>query len=61
VDIGDASNSKANEVKKKPKWLERGHLERNMLDRNVERRLTRSQSCLVNYALLSQVMKMDAP
>ena len=61
MDIGDASNSKANEVKKKPKWLERGHLESNMLDRNFERRLTRSQSSLVNYALMAQVMKMDEP
>jgi hypothetical protein len=56
VDIGNESDSKlakADEVKKKPKWLERGHLESNMLDRNFERRLTRSQSSLVNYALMA--------
>lgn len=55
VIIGDDSNSelvKEDEVKKKPKWLERGHLESNMLDRNFERRVTRSQSYLVNYALM---------
>jgi hypothetical protein len=42
VDIGDESNSKstkADEVKKKPKWLERGHSESNMLDRNFEKDL----------------------
>lgn len=32
-----------------------------MLDRNFERRVTRSQSCLVNYALMEQVMKMNEP
>ena len=32
-----------------------------MLDRNFERRITRSQSNLVNYALMTQVMKMDEP
>jgi hypothetical protein len=32
-----------------------------MLDRNFQRRLTRSQSCLVNYALMAQVMNMDEP
>jgi hypothetical protein len=32
-----------------------------MLDRNFERRITRSQSNLVNYAFMTQVMKMDEP
>jgi hypothetical protein len=64
VDIGDESNSKttkAYEIKKKPKWLERGHSENNILDRNFERRLTKSQSCLMNYALMAQVMKINEP
>jgi hypothetical protein len=49
------------EVKKKPKWFERSHSKRNMLDINFERRITRSQSNLMNYALMTQVMKMDEP
>jgi len=64
VDIGnelDSNSAKEDEVKKKPTWLERGYLESNMFDRNLERRLTRSQSFLVNYALMAQVMKMDEP
>lgn len=32
-----------------------------MLDRNFETRVIRSQSSLVNYALMGQVMKMDEP
>jgi hypothetical protein len=32
-----------------------------MLDMNFERRITRSQNCLVNYALMAQVIKMDEP
>ena len=64
VDICDESNSKttkADEVKKKPKWLQRGHSENNILDRNFERRLTKSQSCLMNYAFMAQVMKINEP
>jgi hypothetical protein len=52
---------KEDEVKKTPKWFERSHSERNMLDINFERRITRSKSNLVNYALTKQVMKMDEP
>jgi hypothetical protein len=32
-----------------------------MLDRNFKRIVTRSQSCIVNFALMTQVMKMDEP
>jgi hypothetical protein len=32
-----------------------------MLGINFERRITKSQSNLVNYALITQVMKMDEP
>ena len=55
------SHQKIDEVKKKPNWLERGHSESSMLDRNFERRVTRSQCYLVNYALMGHVMKMDEP
>ena len=64
VNIGDESNSKSvkiDQVKKKPKWLERSHSESNVLDRNFERGVTISQNYLVNYALMGQVMKMDEP
>lgn len=64
MNIGDKSNSKstkAYDVKKNPKWLERGHSKIKMLDRDFERRLIRSQSCLVNFSLMAQVMKMDEP
>jgi hypothetical protein len=44
---------KEDEVKKKPKWFERSHLENNMLDRNFERRITRSQINRVNYSLMT--------
>jgi hypothetical protein len=33
----------------------------NMLDRNFEKRVTRSQSCIVNFSLMTKVMKMDEP
>jgi hypothetical protein len=64
ITIDGESHSKSvkeDEVKKKPKWFERSHSESNMLDRNFERRITRSQSNLVKYALMTQVMKMDEP
>jgi hypothetical protein len=64
ITIDGESHSKSvkeDEVKKKPKWFERNHLENTMLDRNFERRITRSQSNLVNYALMTQVVKMDEP
>jgi len=59
--IGDESNSKSVKIDevKKPRWLERGHSKRSMLDRNFEKTVTRSQSSLVKYALMVQVMKMD--
>ena len=64
MDIGDeliSKSTKEDEVKKNPKWLERGHLESNMLDRNFEKRLTRSHNSILNFALMTQVMKMDEP
>jgi hypothetical protein len=64
VDKGDGSNyrtTKIDEFKKNPKCLERGHSKSNTLDINFERKLTRSQICLVNYALMDHAMKMDEP
>jgi hypothetical protein len=64
VDIGDESNYKSekeDESKNKPQWLEMGHLESNMLDRNFEKILTRSQSFLVNSAVMAHIMMMDEP
>lgn len=62
VGVGDGFSSKLDkidEVKKKPKWLDRGNSENYMLDRNFERRVTRSQRNLVIFFLMTQVMKMD--
>jgi hypothetical protein len=58
----DQSNSKSvkvYEVNKNPKWPERGHLESNMSDINFERITTRSQSSLVNFSPMKQVIQMD--
>jgi hypothetical protein len=52
---------KEDEVKKKHKRFEISHSKSNMLDRNFETRITRSQSNLLNYALMKRVMKMDEP
>jgi hypothetical protein len=64
ITIDGESHSKSlkeYEVKKKPMWFERTHSENNMLDRNFERRIIKSQSNVVNYALMTQVMKIDEP
>jgi len=64
VNIGNEKNSKSlkiDEVKKNHKFLEWGHLESSMLDRNFERRVTRPQSSLVNCSLMGHVMKMGKP
>jgi hypothetical protein len=61
VVMGNGSNSKTNEDKKNPKWLIKGHSESDMMDRNFEKRITRSQSSILNFALMAKVMKMDDP
>jgi len=53
IDESNFKSLKMDEVQKKPKWLEMIHLESSMLDRNFERRITRSQSSLINYALMA--------
>jgi hypothetical protein len=61
VVMGNGSSSKTNEDKKKPKWLIEGYFESDMMDRNFEKRITRSQSSILNFALMAKVTNMDDP
>jgi hypothetical protein len=59
VVIDDGSSSKTDEVKNNPKWLIRGYSKSKILDRNFEKRVIRSQCCIVKFSLMTKVMKID--
>lgn len=56
VEIGNGSFFKTKDYKK-PKQLTKGQFERDMLYRKIEKRITRSQSSIVNFALMPKVVK----
>eukprot|EP01018_Ginkgo_biloba_P003801 Gb_04010 [translate_table: standard] len=53
----ESSNSRQ---QKFPKWVQRGHNQKDMLDTNFDRRMIRQQS-RVNFILITQVMKNNEP
>ncbi len=55
------SKKKIDEVKKNPKWLARVYSKSIILDTNFDKRVTKSQFSIVNYAFMSHVMKMYEP